>query len=236
MRIESDGLPSVGHMLRPQKAANFGSGSPEPSRRHEPERPKSSYSKQRCATRTMPWVRVAFFAPVTRRAFGRAQNRFCASQLRINPLSSEAAESVNAKDKLVCEVCGTPLSGGSEPCPVCALRGALWPETTALLDSSSELRFEHYQVLKNKDETPVELGRGAMGITYTKPWMSICSAWWLSRSLMRDSRAMTRPGVVLYERREQQPASGIPMWLRSFILVKAAAITSTRWSLSMGKR
>jgi serine/threonine protein kinase len=34
------------------------------------------------------------------------------------------------------------------------------------LDSSSELRFEHYRVLKNKDGTPVELGRGAMGITY----------------------------------------------------------------------
>jgi serine/threonine protein kinase len=34
------------------------------------------------------------------------------------------------------------------------------------LDFSSELRFEHYQVLKNKDGTSVELGRGAMGITY----------------------------------------------------------------------
>jgi serine/threonine protein kinase len=73
---------------------------------------------------------------------------------------------VTAKAKLVCEVCGTALSGGSEACPVCALRGALGPETTSLLDFSSELRFEHYQVLKNKDGTPVELGRGAMGITY----------------------------------------------------------------------
>jgi serine/threonine protein kinase len=46
------------------------------------------------------------------------------------------------------------------------LRGALGTETTSLLDSSSELRFEHYQVLKNKDGAPIELGRGAMGITY----------------------------------------------------------------------
>jgi serine/threonine protein kinase/Tfp pilus assembly protein PilF len=34
------------------------------------------------------------------------------------------------------------------------------------LDVGSELRFEHYQVLKNKDGTPLELGRGAMGVTY----------------------------------------------------------------------
>jgi serine/threonine protein kinase/tetratricopeptide (TPR) repeat protein len=74
---------------------------------------------------------------------------------------------MSAKAKLVCQVCGTALSGGSESCPVCALRGALGPQTTSLLDvGASDLRFEHYEVLKNKDETPVELGRGAMGITY----------------------------------------------------------------------
>ncbi len=73
---------------------------------------------------------------------------------------------MSAKGTLVCQVCGTALNGGSEACPVCALRGALGPETTSVLDFSSELRFEHYQVLKNKDGTPVELGRGAMGITY----------------------------------------------------------------------
>jgi serine/threonine protein kinase/predicted ATPase len=71
-----------------------------------------------------------------------------------------------AKGKLVCQVCGTTLSGGSDACPVCALRGALGPETASLLDFSSELRFEHYQVQKNKDGTPIELGRGAMGVTY----------------------------------------------------------------------
>jgi hypothetical protein len=74
---------------------------------------------------------------------------------------------MSAKAKLVCQVCGTALSGGSESCPVCALRGALGPQTTSLLDvGASELRFEHYEVLKNEDGTPVELGRGAMGITY----------------------------------------------------------------------
>jgi hypothetical protein len=28
------------------------------------------------------------------------------------------------------------------------------------------LRFEHYEILKREDETPFELGRGAMGVTY----------------------------------------------------------------------
>jgi serine/threonine protein kinase len=73
---------------------------------------------------------------------------------------------VSAKGTLVCQVCGTALNGGSEACPVCALRGALGPETTSVMDFSSELRFEHYEVLKNKYGKPFELGRGAMGVTY----------------------------------------------------------------------
>jgi serine/threonine protein kinase/Flp pilus assembly protein TadD len=73
---------------------------------------------------------------------------------------------VDAKGKRVCQVCGAALRDDSDSCPICALRGALGTETTSLSDSSSELRFEHYQVLKNKDRTPVELGRGAMGVTY----------------------------------------------------------------------
>jgi Protein kinase domain len=52
--------------------------------------------------------------------------------------------------------------------PVCALQGALKPESGAssVEDDTSELRFEHYRVLQNEDGTPIELGRGAMGVTY----------------------------------------------------------------------
>jgi hypothetical protein len=76
---------------------------------------------------------------------------------------------VSAKSKRVCQVCGTPLSGGSESCPVCALRGALGNEPTIGESSveptllSSQLRFEHYEILTHEDATPFELGRGAMG-------------------------------------------------------------------------
>ena len=73
---------------------------------------------------------------------------------------------MDAKGKRVCLVCGAALRDDSDSCPVCALRGVLAPETASLLDTSSELHFEHYEVLKNKYGKPFELGRGAMGVTY----------------------------------------------------------------------
>jgi serine/threonine protein kinase/Flp pilus assembly protein TadD len=73
---------------------------------------------------------------------------------------------VKTEGKRVCEVCGTAFSEDSEFCPVCALRGALSPETESLSAISSEVRFDHYRVIKNEDGTPIELGHGAMGVTY----------------------------------------------------------------------
>ena len=60
-----------------------------------------------------------------------------------------------------------------ESCPVCMLRQAL----AGGVESSSEdifkitpeqatQRFEHYELLKGEDGKPLELGRGAVGITY----------------------------------------------------------------------
>ena len=76
---------------------------------------------------------------------------------------------VKTKSSRACPVCGTPFTG--ELCPVCVLRGALGSEETVSQSvgptlSPSELRFEHYEVLTCDDGTPLELGRGAMGVTY----------------------------------------------------------------------
>ena len=76
---------------------------------------------------------------------------------------------VKTKSSRACPVCGTPFTG--ELCPVCVLRGALGNEQTVSqwvgpTLSLSELRFEHYEVLTCDDGTPLELGRGAMGVTY----------------------------------------------------------------------
>jgi TolB-like protein len=73
---------------------------------------------------------------------------------------------LKTKGKRACPVCGTLFADNSESCPVCALQGALKPESDSVSDVSSELRFEHYTVLKNADGTPLELGHGAMGVTY----------------------------------------------------------------------
>jgi predicted ATPase len=66
---------------------------------------------------------------------------------------------------LICEKCGTTLQRVGQfedQCAACLL-GLAWDEEepTASVD-----RFDHYQVATHTDGTPVELGMGAMGITY----------------------------------------------------------------------
>jgi Protein kinase domain/NACHT domain len=75
-----------------------------------------------------------------------------------------------------CPSCGNEFSGTMEFCPVCMLRGALpgGPESGASTFEQGvkprsdwpALRFEHYELVMGEDGKPVELGRGAMGITY----------------------------------------------------------------------
>jgi serine/threonine protein kinase len=74
--------------------------------------------------------------------------------------------------KTACSFCGTLLPDESALCAVCAFRAALEDDrkvselNVELTPSLSSLRFEHYQVLAREDGTPLELGRGAMGVTY----------------------------------------------------------------------
>jgi serine/threonine protein kinase len=70
------------------------------------------------------------------------------------------------QSKRTCSVCGSVVPGDSPYCPVCALRGAQEPAIDSVSDTWSELRFDHYQVLKDEDGKPFELGRGGMGATY----------------------------------------------------------------------
>ena len=63
-----------------------------------------------------------------------------------------------------------------EFCPICTLRKALTGGVESGVSSSEDIfkitpeqttqRFEHYELLKGEDGKPLELGRGAMGITY----------------------------------------------------------------------
>src|SRR5260221_9562802 len=78
----------------------------------------------------------------------------------------------------ICPDCGSEFSGAMEFCPVCMLRKALADGLESGESSASEdtikpttmeqavQRFEHYELVTGEDGKPVELGRGAMGVTY----------------------------------------------------------------------
>src|SRR6201987_4383032 len=77
-----------------------------------------------------------------------------------------------------CPSCGNEFSGAMEFCPVCMLRKGLAGGLGSGESSASEdtvkprtaeqaiQRFEHYQLVTGEDGKPIELGRGAMGVTY----------------------------------------------------------------------
>jgi serine/threonine protein kinase/predicted ATPase len=84
---------------------------------------------------------------------------------------------MKTEDRRVCPSCGNEFSGAMEFCPVCMLRQALADrvesgESSAEQDRGESTptrvshRFEHYELMTDEDGKPVELGRGAMGITY----------------------------------------------------------------------
>jgi hypothetical protein len=83
-----------------------------------------------------------------------------------------------------CPVCGTKFFAAAENgfCPVCILRGATGEESVPIGEPSSvsgsaessreteggsqARRFDQYEVILDEAGRPIELGRGAMGITY----------------------------------------------------------------------
>jgi serine/threonine protein kinase len=101
----------------------------------------------------------------------------------IDPGKSEAA-GLAPREIRTCPTCGTKFSATSdrELCPVCLLLGAagggsasaeaLSPATSSERSSAETesvpivRRFENYEVMLDQAGRPIELGRGAMGITY----------------------------------------------------------------------
>ena len=79
---------------------------------------------------------------------------------------------MKAEPQRTCPSCGNEFSGAMEFCPVCMLRKGLAAGVASGESSVSEdtvepaRRFEHYELMTGEDGKPVELGRGAMGVTY----------------------------------------------------------------------
>jgi serine/threonine protein kinase len=83
---------------------------------------------------------------------------------------------MKTEERRICPSCGNEFSGEMEFCPVCMLHRALAGRVEsgesfaedAVAPASKDVtqRFEHYELMSGKDGKPVELGRGAMGVTY----------------------------------------------------------------------
>ena len=83
---------------------------------------------------------------------------------------------MKTEESRICPSCGKEVSAALKFCPVCMLRGALASDVESGESSSEHAveptsqdvaqRFEHYELVKGEDGRPIELGRGAMGVTY----------------------------------------------------------------------
>jgi len=83
---------------------------------------------------------------------------------------------MSTEPQRTCSNCGVELSGAMEFCPVCllgeCLAGGVDPGESSSGDTLKSLpdqpaqRFEHYELVTGEDGKPIELGRGAMGVTY----------------------------------------------------------------------
>jgi serine/threonine protein kinase len=80
------------------------------------------------------------------------------------------------RENHTCPTCGTVLSREMKFCPVCMLRRAVgWevesgePPLENVVEPTRDFilhRFDHYELVTGADGKPIELGRGAMGVTY----------------------------------------------------------------------
>jgi serine/threonine protein kinase/predicted ATPase len=82
---------------------------------------------------------------------------------------------MSTKPQRTCPTCGNELSGAMKSCPVCMLRQCLAGGVQSGEASGDTLKptpeqelqqFEHYELVTGEGGKPVELGRGAMGVTY----------------------------------------------------------------------
>jgi serine/threonine protein kinase len=85
---------------------------------------------------------------------------------------------MKTEERRVCPSCGNEFSGEVEFCPVCMLRKALAGGVESGESSAAEQdrtesipthiphRLENYELMTDQDGKPVELGHGAMGVTY----------------------------------------------------------------------
>ena len=95
-------------------------------------------------------------------------------------------------------------------------------------------RFEHYELVTGEDGKPVELGRGAMGVTYKAFDVDLHCPVTLK---VISERYLGDESARLRFLREARAAASVrhPNVARCYTSAKPEAVTSTRWSLWRGR-
>ena len=147
---------------------------------------------------------------------------------------------MSTEPQRTCPSCGNEFSGAIEFCPVCMLGKALAggvesgesfasEDTVKPTPEQAVQRFEHYELVKGEDGKPVELGRGAMGVTYKAFDVDLHSPVTLkvvSERYLGDESG----GFVFYAKPAQRRGFGIQTLPLCCTWAELGAITSTRWS------
>ena len=128
-----------------------------------------------------------------------------------------------------------------EFCPICMLRKALAAgvqsgespaseDTVKPTPEQATQRFEHYELAKGEDGKPVELGRGAMGVTYKAFDVDLHCPVTLK---VISERYLGDESARLRFLREARAAASVrhPNVASVFHLGRTGRITFTRWSL-----
>jgi hypothetical protein len=139
------------------------------------------------------------------------------------------------KPKQTCGKCGTLFQLVGQFLDLCAacLLELGWEEEEP---TASAERFDHYQVANHTDGTPVELGRGAMGITYRASDAILGNEVALK---VIDARIATLPklGNVFCEKPARRLGFATRILPQSFTTGHARVMVNafTRWNWSRAK-